>query len=172
MAKKQFKGFTLVELLVVIVIIAILAAVIVATTSSATVQARDAQRVSTIKEVQSALELYYNTNSGYPCTTSNAAQNWNTEITKLVNAGYISAVPTPPVGGGYTYFTSTCTGSKTQGYVLRADLEQSTSTAGTSDYGYGYGYGDTATMTTSYKNGCGGTSSNEPKAFCVISSNQ
>ncbi|MEI6378624.1 MAG: prepilin-type N-terminal cleavage/methylation domain-containing protein [Candidatus Falkowbacteria bacterium] len=63
------KGFTLIELLVVIVIIGILATLATVALSSARMKARDARRVSDIKQMMTALEMYYNEAGGYP--TSN-----------------------------------------------------------------------------------------------------
>jgi prepilin-type N-terminal cleavage/methylation domain-containing protein len=68
------KGFTLIELLVVITIIGLLASVVLASLSTARASARDAARVSTVKELQKALELYRNANGrNYPCFTLNCA---------------------------------------------------------------------------------------------------
>jgi prepilin-type N-terminal cleavage/methylation domain-containing protein len=66
MTMKAKKGFTLVELLVVIAIIGILAAVGVTALSGARAKARDAKRVADMKQIQSALELYYNDQQFYP----------------------------------------------------------------------------------------------------------
>jgi len=63
---KKKKGFTLVELLVVIAIIGILAAIGVTALSGARSKARDAKRVADLKQIQSALELYYTDNASYP----------------------------------------------------------------------------------------------------------
>lgn len=65
MIKKQ-KGFTLIELLVVIAIIGLLSTLAVVALNSARSKARDAKRVSDIKQIQTSLELYYADNSGYP----------------------------------------------------------------------------------------------------------
>lgn len=70
MTKKVKKGFTLVELLVVIAIIGILAAVGITALSGARSKARDAKRVADIKQVQSALELYFNDKAGYPAAAT------------------------------------------------------------------------------------------------------
>jgi len=59
-------GFTLIELLVVISIIGILATLIAANLNSARSRARDAQRKSDLRNVATALRLYYNDKSVYP----------------------------------------------------------------------------------------------------------
>jgi len=64
----KLKGFTLIELLVVIAIIGLLSTLAVVALNSARQKARDAKRVADIKQVQTALELFYNDNSGYPWT--------------------------------------------------------------------------------------------------------
>lgn len=63
---KHNKGFTLIELLVVIAIIGILSSVVLASLNSARQKARDAQRVSNLTEVRTALEMYYSDNGAYP----------------------------------------------------------------------------------------------------------
>jgi prepilin-type N-terminal cleavage/methylation domain-containing protein len=72
---KIAKGFTLIELLVVIVIIGILATLATVTLGSARSKARDARRISDVKQIQTAAELYYNDASGYPQVTSVTAGN-------------------------------------------------------------------------------------------------
>jgi len=67
-SKKQNGGFTLIELLVVIAIIGILSSVVLASLNSARGKARDAYRKSSMKQVQTALELYLDSNNSYPST--------------------------------------------------------------------------------------------------------
>lgn len=62
------KGFTLIELLVVIAVIGILAAVVLASLNSARGKARDTRRISDLKQIQTALELYHTDNGSYPST--------------------------------------------------------------------------------------------------------
>ena len=62
------KGFTLIELLVVILIIGILATFVIVNVSKSRSQARDAKRVSDLKTIQGALEMYYEKNQKYPMT--------------------------------------------------------------------------------------------------------
>ena len=68
--KKFKKAFTLIELLVVISIIAILATLLIANYNAARGRARDAQRKSDLRNIQTALRLYYNDYASYPVSTS------------------------------------------------------------------------------------------------------
>lgn len=91
--KSARAGFTLIELLVVIAIIGILSSVVLASLNSARQKGRDARRVSDVKQIQLALELYYDAHSSYPTALSNA---------NLVTApnNYISVVPSDPSATG------------------------------------------------------------------------
>lgn len=64
--RKPMAGFTLIELLVVISIIGILASVVLVSLNSARSKSRDAKRLADVRQIMTALELYYNDNSGYP----------------------------------------------------------------------------------------------------------
>lgn len=63
---RKAKGFTLIELLVVIAIIGLLSTLAVVALNSARQKARDSKRVSDIKQIQTALELYFADQNGYP----------------------------------------------------------------------------------------------------------
>jgi len=89
---KAKRGFTLVEILVVIAIIGILASIVLASLSTARAKGRDAKRVSDLKEVQLALELYYDSNGSYPLTIYGSPS-------PLVSGGYISVMPIDPNAG-------------------------------------------------------------------------
>jgi len=67
-SSKNSGGFTLIELLVVIAIIGILSSVVLASLNSARMKARDARRVADLKQIQVALELYYDAQNKYPTT--------------------------------------------------------------------------------------------------------
>ncbi len=114
--KNNTKGFTLIELLVVIAIIGILSSVVLASLNSARTKARDARRISDVKQIQLALEMYYDdNNSSYP--TALTAEN-------LVTPGYIASVPLDPsTGAGYSY-AALGSGSTCSSYHLGATLEQ------------------------------------------------
>jgi general secretion pathway protein G len=95
------RGFTLVELLVVIAIIGILVGTVVANVTSSRIKARDARRLSDMREVQSSLELYYGDCTEYPATLDVAANNG---CVNPINLGsYLPTIPTDPLGGTYGY---------------------------------------------------------------------
>lgn len=83
---KNNAGFTLIELLIVIAIIGILASFILANMAESRAQARDAERLNDMKQIQVALELYYNRNKEYPSTLDDIAP-------------YIEEVPSDPIRG-------------------------------------------------------------------------
>ncbi|MFH1979046.1 MAG: type II secretion system protein [Patescibacteria group bacterium] len=122
------KGFTLIELLVVIAIIGILASVVLASLNSARKKSRDARRVADIKQIQLALELYFDANSTYPVGTSLAA----------LAPDYIATIPADPLSsvGAYKYQAITSSGTQTACssgtctyYHLGAIMEESTNPA-------------------------------------------
>src|SRR3989304_4722403 len=63
---KMKKGFSLIELLVVITIIAALVAVALPNFLGARQRARDAKKKAELRELKSALRLYYNDFNSYP----------------------------------------------------------------------------------------------------------
>ena len=66
MRNYQKKAFTLIELLVVIAIIGILATLAVVALQQTRSRARDSKRVADMKQIQTALELFFNENNRYP----------------------------------------------------------------------------------------------------------
>ncbi len=68
--QRKREGFTLIELLVVIAIIGLLSTLAVVSLNSARARSRDTKRIADVKEVQTALELFYNDNQGYPLAGS------------------------------------------------------------------------------------------------------
>lgn len=115
MVKNKKGGFTLIELLVVIAAISLLSSVVMASLGNARKKARDARRLMDMKQIQTAMELYYNQNNQYPGNTDNDNSGWDTGchgvgdvfIQPLKTAGAISKVSCDPSVssqiGGYAY---------------------------------------------------------------------
>jgi len=89
--KQHQKGFTLIELLVVIAIIGLLASVVLLALNSARQKSRDAKRLADVRQVASALELYFNDNSRYPATAE-----YGYGGTLPLSPTYLTALPTYP----------------------------------------------------------------------------
>src|SRR5690606_30018009 len=64
--KQNTHGFTVVELLIVIVVIGILAAITVVAYNGIQQRARDSQRISAARALQSALAMYFVDHGSYP----------------------------------------------------------------------------------------------------------
>ena len=75
------KGFTLIELMMVISIISLLSSIVLASLSQAGKRSRDAVRLSDIKQIRNAIELYINDNKHAPflngCDQSNPDFGFN-----------------------------------------------------------------------------------------------
>jgi|GEM_PF-1061128 len=70
--KNKPLGFTLIEMLVVIGILALISSIAMVAIDGAKVKARDARRKADIKEIQTALEMFYNAYGRYPAHKSSA----------------------------------------------------------------------------------------------------
>ena len=85
-------GFTLIELLVVITIIGILATGATAIYTSQIQKARDSNRVTDIKALQTAIEQIYADISEYPGTINNATQTTISACTSWANTYNLSCL--------------------------------------------------------------------------------
>ena len=122
---KQKKGFTLIELLVVIAIIALLSTLAVVALGSARQKARDAKRLADIKQISTALELYFTDQNLYPVATSaitlggSAAKCLATNGFQASGActgtTYLATVPSNPTPGGANYQYTSADGSTYSG---------------------------------------------------------
>ena len=94
------RGFTLVELMVVISIIAVLSSITLVAVSSTRQTARDGYRLAQIRQVKTALELYFNTHGyypydevgqGYDLTDTRIPDYWQKMMQDLNNENFIKA---------------------------------------------------------------------------------
>jgi len=85
------RAFTLVELLVVIAIIGLLATLSVIALNSARAKARDTKRVADIRQISTALEMFYNDAGRYP-----KDGEWASGSLSYNGQTYLTTIPTAP----------------------------------------------------------------------------
>jgi len=128
MESPKDKAFTLIELLVVIAIIGILAGMVLVSMSGARSKARDARRLSDMRQLVSAQEMYYGEHDVY---FSSAAY-------PDAIGTYLSATPSDPSGGDYGTVDNT---GDTAKFCYYATLENANTTAnGCTTAGAGCGF--------------------------------
>jgi len=105
------KGFTLIELLIVVAIIGILAALLMTNFIGVRQRARDAQRKSDVRQLQSALELYRSDTGSYPASITSCGSGISLKSPDG-SSTYMQTVPCDPLGistynnGVYVYSIS------------------------------------------------------------------
>ncbi len=126
-------GFTLVEVLVAVSILSLLASIVFVNVNESRAQARDAAKVTEVKQLQTALELYKLGEGSFP---GEAGTKYSEDDSgggdykqliqdELVDKGYISAVPVSETGDSYTYIN--LGDSSPIGYIFSSSLERSES---------------------------------------------
>ncbi len=122
------------ELLIVMAILGILITVGLASYKSVQAKSRDSRRKSDVRNIASALELYFNDKNRYPaddgagkimgCGTGDTQVcAWGTAMTDSKGTVYMVATPGDPASGWQYYYDSY--GSLGKGYQLFARLENS-----------------------------------------------
>ncbi len=139
MYSKVKKGFTLIELLVVLSIVSLLSSIVMSSISTARMKARDAKRISDLRSISVALNMYADQNGRYPQAAPCAydvsycfilsynTTNWNTFASSL--APYIK-LPKDPINSNCDPWSTT-----------------------TACYSYAYGNVGTGVVTASNING-------------------
>lgn len=131
------KGFTLIELLVVIAIIALLSTLAIVALNSARQKSRDAKRISDIKQVQTALELYHADHAAYPTQDPAITMGPGGAAAMLDTAGlhataavsppaYMGQIPSDPINTGANIYQYRCAGPSCQSYNVTFVLEEDT----------------------------------------------
>ena len=108
---KKNKGFTLIELLVVIAIIGLLASIVLVSLGPARARARDAKRISDIRQISLAMELC---RSDASVTCGSSVENYPAisagspgRLTTTAISTYLDPLPEDSGGGSSTVCTTT-----------------------------------------------------------------
>ena len=115
MASKIKSGFTLIELLVVIAIIGILAGMVLVSMNGARSKARDARRLSDMRQLISAQEMFYGSGNSDAYKTSAAYPD-------SIGA-YLASTPKDPTNTAPYVYKTLDNSSAVQNYCYWAKLE-------------------------------------------------
>lgn len=139
----KISGFTLIELLVVVSLIGVLATLVLANLNAARKRGRDAQRKSDLRNIQTALRLYYNDYGSYPAGTGNingcdgfGICFWGGTFEKDTHT-YMSVLPTDPL----PYIDYNYQQIDADDYTLTACLENASDEKGQAVAGCASGWG-------------------------------
>lgn len=160
--KQGERGFTLIELLVVIAIIGILATIVLVSLSGARTSARNARRVSDLRQIQLGMEAYWDANNEYASTQAQleTVMRFPKDPSGASGVYHSCYDTTAPTGQGYTF------GAKLENAGNRVTLQQgsiTTSAACSTASGKGTPSGGSPALVAT---NCGDVVSNESN-FCV-----
>lgn len=126
--KLKNKGFTLIELLVVIAIIGLLSSVVLSSLNSARAKSRDAKRLSDMRQMQIALEFYYDSFGAYPDSDNQGCGGWDT-----------SGPGIPPAPATFTFITPLVANNFLPSHILDPTINNSCGNYRYYRYPAGYG---------------------------------
>ena len=120
------KGFTLIELLIVIAIIGLLASVVLISFPSSTAKSRDSGRMQELKQIQTALLLYYDINQEMPMNrggTDKYCDDNSDFLQELVDGNFFPYNPKSVGPSSYCYYNYGADDDDGAGALLWVDLE-------------------------------------------------
>lgn len=123
------KGFTLIELLLVVAVIGILSVIIIigVNPTQRMAEARDAQRKTYLKNLQTALETYYVKNLSYPTTSGtwrgepSGYGGYTTNYIPNLVPDYVKVLPNDPRANQVNPITSGICGAGSNGFLYRSN---------------------------------------------------
>lgn len=128
-------GFTLIELLIVVAIIGILSTLLMTNFIGIRQRARDAQRKSDVRQMQSALELYRSDTGSYPLPSALSALNSvacpTSSSFTYSGTTYMQTIPCDPLGTTYYHTGNYYYASNGTTYTIYACLENSSDSQAT-----------------------------------------
>jgi len=138
-SKNKNLGFTLIELLVVVSLIGVLATLVLSNLNAARERGRDAQRKADMRNLQTALRIYYNDCGKYPINQSSNIAGCGTCGTPSLCpwgsafetnlAVYMKKLPSDPLPDGYYVYTQI----DSDDYTLESCLENLSDEDGVDD---------------------------------------
>jgi prepilin-type N-terminal cleavage/methylation domain-containing protein len=97
-------GFTLIELLVVIAIISLLSSTVLTSLSGVRASARDTRRKQDMRQIERALQAYFNDHNEFPCENPSSCDNNSSEANGKIGEGAtIDSLLAPYMNGGVPY---------------------------------------------------------------------